>query len=321
MQQVTPLAEDDIKIVRYATPEMWDQMRDLVRQQGWYSQDEAVWNLLPEMKNVYPIFALNKRDNTVLGGVTLVETDVVFGAFYVMRPDLRGLGVGMKMMVHLVEMIDAPSRVKPVLARGVKDMIGKYSGPPFYAIHHAEMYAFSLPRQELLSMFPSSGSTFVPVSFKDMSDDQFHKVCEFDTLVSGRKRESFLKDYHSLFFTRGIALLDGNGDVHGMVGAVPLIADSQKFKIGPLFAKSQEDACYLIKCILHLIPNPDAKFVLNISTNTAGDWILQKCREANIPLTFAGTVANSTYNKIIYKDPCNEQLMFAPMNCPIFFDR
>ncbi|WKY16830.1 hypothetical protein Q1695_001443 [Nippostrongylus brasiliensis] len=315
------LTDEDVEIVRYATPEMWDQMRDLVRPLPWTTQDEAMWQLLPEMKNLFPIFAIRKSDKAVLGGVTLVDTDIVFGAFYVMRPDLRGLGVGMRMMEHLLDSIDAASKVKPVLGRGVKAMVEKYSGPPFYAIHHHEMYAFTLPRQEVLDLLPSKGSVYVPKSFKDMNADEFHKVCEFDALASGRHREAFLKDYHSLFFTKGVALMDANGDVQGICGAVPTLHDSEKFKIGPIFAKSQNDACYLIKCISDMIPNEEAKFVLHISTSTAGDWILQKCRDANIPLVFVGTAANSTYNKIIYKDPCNAELMFAPMNCPIYFDR
>lgn len=42
----------------------------------------------------------------------------MFGAFYVMRPNLRGLGVGMKMMAHLIDSIAKPAKVKPVLGRG-----------------------------------------------------------------------------------------------------------------------------------------------------------------------------------------------------------
>lgn len=61
---------------------------------------------------------LSCSDNFLLGGVTLVETDIVYGAFYVMRPDLRGLGVGMTMMAHLMDMIAAAAKVKPVLGRG-----------------------------------------------------------------------------------------------------------------------------------------------------------------------------------------------------------
>lgn len=296
-------------------------MRDLVRTLPWTTQDEAMWQLLPEMKNIFPIFAVRKSDNFLLGGVTLVETDIVYGAFYVMRPDLRGLGVGMTMMAHLMDMIAAAAKVKPVLGRGVQAMIEKYSGPPFYAIHHHEMYAFTLPRNDVLNMFPSKGSPLVPKSLKNMSPEQFEKVCDYDALVSGRHRGAFLKDYHSLFFTKGVALLDASGNVHGLVGAVPTLHDSDKFKIGPIFAESQDDACYLIKCISDLIPNPEAKFAVHISTNSAGDWMLQKCRDAAVPLVFVGTAANSTFNKIIYRDPCKTDLMYAPMNCPIYFDR
>ncbi|PIO77096.1 hypothetical protein TELCIR_00808 [Teladorsagia circumcincta] len=296
-------------------------MRDLVRTLPWTTQDEAMWQLIPEMKNLHPIFAIRKSDSYLLGGVTLVETDIIYGAFYVMRPDLRGLGVGMKMMAHLVDIISNEAKDKPALGRAVQTMVEKYSGPPFYAIHHHEMYAFTLPRDQVLQMFPTTGSTLVPISLKDMNAEQFEKVCAYDELVSGRNRRVFLKDYHSLFFTKGVALFDANGEVHGLVGAVPTLHNSELYKIGPIFASSQNDAGYLLKCISELIPNPKAKFVLHISTNSAGDWILQKCRDATIPLVFVGTAANSTHNKIVYKDPCKAELMYAPMNCPIFFDR
>ncbi|EYC34597.1 hypothetical protein Y032_0001g489 [Ancylostoma ceylanicum] len=318
MQQLT---EDDVQILRHGTPELWDQMRALVRTMPWTSMDEATWQLLPEMKNIYPIFAVRKSDNYLLGGVTLVETDVVFGAFYLIRPELRGLGVGMKMMAELIDSVAKPSKVKAMLGRGVTAMVQKYSGPPFYAIHHHELYAFTLPRKELLELFPCSGSTLVPKSFKEMNEEQFDKVCAYDRLVCGRDRKEFLKTYHSLFFTMGVALLDAAGDVHGIAGAVPTLHDPKLIKVGPVFAASQENACYLLECITDMVRVPDAKFVLPVSTNTAGDWMLKKCRDANIPLVFAGTAANSTYNGVIYKDPCSVELMFLPMNSPIYFDR
>ncbi|VDO73099.1 unnamed protein product [Heligmosomoides polygyrus] len=304
------LTDDDVEVVRNGTPELWDQMRDLVRTLPWTTQDEAMWQLLPEMKNIFPIFAVRKSDNFLLGGVTLVETDIVYGAFYVMRPDLRGLGVGMTMMAHLMDMIAAAAKVKPVLGRGVQAMIEKYSGPPFYAIHHHEMYAFTLPRNDVLNMFPSKGSPLVPKSLKKVN-----WICGGYAL---RKSDS---EHEPRAIREGVALLDASGNVHGLVGAVPTLHDSDKFKIGPIFAESQDDACYLIKCISDLIPNPEAKFAVHISTNSAGDWMLQKCRDAAVPLVFVGTAANSTFNKIIYRDPCKTDLMYAPMNCPIYFDR
>ncbi|KAK5979654.1 hypothetical protein GCK32_021059, partial [Trichostrongylus colubriformis] len=82
-------------------------------------------------------------------------------------------------------------------------MVEKYSGPPFYAIHHHEMYAFTLPRGEVLEMLPTSGSNLVPLSLKEMNAEQFDKVCAYDEFVSGRNRRAFLKNYHSLFFTKG----------------------------------------------------------------------------------------------------------------------
>ncbi|KAK5977527.1 hypothetical protein GCK32_022518, partial [Trichostrongylus colubriformis] len=82
-------------------------------------------------------------------------------------------------------------------------MVEKYSGPPFYAIHHHEMYAFTLPRGELLGMLPTNGSHLAPLSLKEMNAEQFDKVCAYDELVTGRNRRAFLKNYHSLFFTKG----------------------------------------------------------------------------------------------------------------------
>ncbi|VDK69384.1 unnamed protein product [Cylicostephanus goldi] len=119
----------------------------------------------------------------------------------------------------------------------------------------------------------------------------------------------------------GIALLDAAGEVKGIAGACPTLHNSKLIKIAPVFASNQEDASYLIKCITNMYHEPDNKFVLHVSTETAGDWILKKCRDAKIPLAFVGTAANATYNGIMYKDPCNTERMFLPMNCPIYFDR
>ncbi|ETN79809.1 hypothetical protein NECAME_09608 [Necator americanus] len=110
--------------------------------------------------------------------------------------------------------------------------------------------------------------------------------------------------------------------MQGLTGAVPTLNSHHIIKIGPIFAASRENACYLLKCITDMIQTPSATFVIHISTNSAGDWMLKKCRDAKIPLTFVGTAANSTCGKrIIYKDPSATELMFAPMNCPLYFDR
>ncbi|KAK6033877.1 hypothetical protein COOONC_28621 [Cooperia oncophora] len=240
-------------------------MRELVRPLPWTTQDEAMWQLMPEMKNIYPIFAVRKSDNFLLGGVALVETDVVYGAFYVMRPDLRGLGVGMKMMAHLVHIISNDTKHKPALGRA--------------GLQHFH-------ENKSVEMFPSNAALPFPYPLAN-----------------------------------GVALFDASGNVHGLVGAVPTLHNSDLFKIGPIFASNRNDAGHLLKCISDLIPGPNVKFALHISTNTAGDWMLQKCRDSGVPLVFVGTAANSTHNKIVYQDPCNTEMMYAPMNCPIFFDR
>ncbi|RCN42154.1 hypothetical protein ANCCAN_11896 [Ancylostoma caninum] len=163
MQQLT---EENVQFIRHSTPEIWDEMRDLVRTMPWTSMDEAMWQLLPEMENIYPVFAVRKSDNCLLGGVALVERDVVFGAFYLIRPEVRGLGVGLKMIAHVLDSVANVSKIKPMLARAVTAMVKKYSGPPFYAIHHHELYLFTLPRKELLQLFPRLCSTLMPKSFK-----------------------------------------------------------------------------------------------------------------------------------------------------------
>ncbi|KHJ97471.1 hypothetical protein OESDEN_02549 [Oesophagostomum dentatum] len=396
-----------VQVTIKPTAELWDQLRDLVRTMPWTTQDEAMWQLIPEMKNIYPVFAVRKSDGLLLGGVAIVVTDIVFGPFYVMRPGIRGNGIGMKMMGPLLGLMAEPVKTRAIIGRAVTAMIEKYSGPPFYAIHKHEMYAFGLPREELLNLFPctanntlvpksfkemnaeqfekvcaydqmasgrdrrdflkqyhslfftkvtamiekysgppfyaihkhemyafglpreellnlfpcTANNTLVPKSFKEMNAEQFEKVCAYDQMASGRDRRDFLKQYHSLFFTKGVALLNAAGEVQGIAGAVPTLHSGQIIKVGPISTATRENACLLIKCITDMFTQSDLKFVLHVSTDTAGDWILKKCHDANIPLTFVGTAANATYSRIIYKDPCNTELMFVPMNCPIYFDR
>ncbi|KAK6765431.1 hypothetical protein RB195_025376 [Necator americanus] len=316
------LNEDDIHIVHNVTSEMWDQLRELVRtMDDWTSHDEAMYQLLPELKNVYPLFALRKSDKYLLGGLAVVVTDVVYCAFYIMRPGVQGKGIGLKMMNQIMHMMSDHTKKVPVVGRSVSSMLDKYTGPPLYAVHLFELYSFTLPKKELLHIFPCSVNSLAPKSTKELNAEQFEKVCAYDQHITGRDRRAFLKDWHSLFFTKGVALFDAAGTVHGLIGASPLLYDGKIFKIGPIFAASRDNACYLLKCITDIIQVPDAKFVTHISTNTSGDWMLKKCRDANIPLTLTGTSLNPTYTKLIYKDPCVTELMFAPMNTPIFFDR
>ncbi|VDM85624.1 unnamed protein product, partial [Strongylus vulgaris] len=218
---------------------------------------------MPELKNIYPVFAIRKSDGYLLGGVAVVVTDIIFGPFYVMRPEARALGVGMKMMGPLIKAMAEPIKTRTLLGRAVKSMLKKYSAAPFYAVYRHEMYAFTLPKEELLNMFPCSTNPLVAKSFKEMSPDQFEKVCDYDRLVSGRDRREFLKAYHSLFFTKGIALLDATGEVKGIAGATPTLHSPKLIKIGPVFTSTREDASYLIKSIVNTYQEPDIKFVLH----------------------------------------------------------
>ncbi|KAK6765435.1 hypothetical protein RB195_025379 [Necator americanus] len=133
MQRV---AEEDIHIVRDVTSEMWDQMRELMRTVPWTTQDEAVWQLLPEMKNILPVFAIRKSDTYVLGGLAMVVTDILYGAFYVMRSNFRGQGIGMKLTYELTELVRGFAEMKPVLGRGGKSLADQQKIPLF---HHAVM--------------------------------------------------------------------------------------------------------------------------------------------------------------------------------------
>ncbi|VDL72471.1 unnamed protein product [Nippostrongylus brasiliensis] len=120
----------------------------------------------------------------------------------------------------------------------------------------------------------------------------------------------------------GVALLDANGDVHGLVSSVPTLCNRHLIKIGPIFAENRDDACYLIKCIVEQFTQPEVRFVIHITTGAAGDWILEKCRDAGVPLHMgAVTICATNKNNVMYKDPCKTEYMYAPMNCPLYFDR
>ncbi|VDK66333.1 unnamed protein product [Cylicostephanus goldi] len=92
-------------------------MRELVRTLPWTTQDEAMWQLIPELKNIYPVFAVRKSDGYLLGGVAVVVTDIVFGPFYVIRPDIRAHGLGMKMMGPLLGVMAEPVKTKAIIGR------------------------------------------------------------------------------------------------------------------------------------------------------------------------------------------------------------
>ncbi|WKY16831.1 hypothetical protein Q1695_001444 [Nippostrongylus brasiliensis] len=314
--------DDDIVIVNHGTAELWDQMRSLIRSMPWTTQDEATWQLLPEQTNVHPCFAIRKSDGAFLGGSAIIETDIFYGAYYAVQPGLRGMGFGMKMTLQGMAVVLKALGKKPFLGRAVKEMLEKYEGPPLNAVPLNELYSFTLSRDALLRLFTSTGSSFTPKSLKDMNEQQFDKVCEYDAFVVGRNRRTFLKDFHSLFFTKGVALLDANGDVHGLVSSVPTLCNRHLIKIGPIFAENRDDACYLIKCIVEQFTQPEVRFVIHITTGAAGDWILEKCRDAGVPLHMgAVTICATNKNNAMYKDPCKTEYMYAPMNCPLYFDR
>lgn len=170
-----------------------------------------------------------ERDGELIATGSIVSYGGAFGfmGFFIVRPDLRGVGIGRDFWIWRRDTLRA--RLQPGAAIG---MDGVFTMQPFYA---RGGFAFT---HRNLRMAGRGKPSPTDHSLCELSSLPFATVAEYDRKHFGFDRTAFLQRW--ITPVHGLALGAWNGDTLQGMGVVRPCRDG--FKIGPLFADSAEIA-------------------------------------------------------------------------------
>jgi len=224
---------------------------------GWAAAEG--WN--PGLDDADAFFAADPDGFFIglIGGEPIASISVVsygshsaFLGFYIVRPEWRGRGYGLRLWEYALEQ----TQVRPVGLDGVIAQVHTYERAGFTSAYRNIRYAIT------------AGDTALgDGEVRPIDDADLPRVAAFDQGVFGAPREGFLTAWLRRPDASG-RLIERGGRVAGY-GAIRPALDG--FRVGPLFADGPESAASLLGALLELVPtgsgvsvdvpdvNPDAK--------------------------------------------------------------
>jgi GNAT superfamily N-acetyltransferase len=174
-------------------------------------------------------FVCAERDGEIIATGSIVSYAGMFGfmGFFIVRPDLRGQGIGQAFWQWRCDTLRA--RLQPGAAIG---MDGVFAMQPFYArggfvFTHRNLRMAGIGRKQR-----------VDKALCELSELPFAAVADFDRRHFGFARETFLRRWIVPVGGRGLAAVDDGL----LIGYGVIRPCREGFKIGPLFAETAEAA-------------------------------------------------------------------------------
>lgn len=173
-----------------------------------------------------------ERDGELIATGSIVSYGGEFGfmGFFIVRPDLRGCGIGREFWLWRRDKLRA--RLRPGAAIG---MDGVFAMQPFYA---RGGFVFSHRNLRMAGRGRRAVAGAEGGSLRELATLPFEAVADYDRRHFGFGREAFLRGWIAPADGRGLGAWDG-GRLRGM-GVVRRCREG--FKIGPLFADTPEIA-------------------------------------------------------------------------------
>lgn len=216
---------DDLKI-RNLTRQEFETAVEWAAAEGWnpgLHDTDIFWTTDPDG------FVGAELDGDLVGTGSIVSYDGEYGfmGFFIVRPDLRGSGIGTKLWFHRRDLLK--SRLKQGAAIG---MDGVFDMQHWYAKGGFEFSHRNL-RMEGVGVASSPDPAVV-----DLSSLPFEEIAAIDLRYFGCARVTFLKGWISLPDSQALAFL--RDDKLAGYGVVRRCREG--CKIGPLFAEDAEVA-------------------------------------------------------------------------------
>jgi len=213
-------------VFRQATRAELDLAVEWAAAEGWnpgQGDADVFWATDPEG------FVCVERAGEVIGTGSVVAYGDAFGfmGFFIVRPDLRGQGIGRDFWTWRRDRLRA--RLRPNAALGLD---GVFDMQPFYA-----RGGFAFTHRNL--RMAGTGQRFDSVAdVVDLRELPFTEVAAFDRRHFGFDREVFLRRWINPIEGRAVGLRQGNQLV--ALGVVRPCREG--FKVGPLFATTTAGA-------------------------------------------------------------------------------
>lgn len=222
-------------LYRQATRAELDIAVEWAAREGWNPgrvDADAFWATDPDG------FVCVESDGEVIATGSVVSYAGSFGfmGFFIVRPDLRGRGIGRDFWYWRRDLL--LSRLEPGATIG---MDGVFAMQPFYRSGGFEFTHRNLRMTDVVQ--PADvGSDWQIV---DLATLRFDDVVEFDRAFFRFSRPSFLASWIDPAGGRGLAVID-SGEIIG-VGVIRPCRNG--YKIGPLFATQQDAASALFDAL------------------------------------------------------------------------
>jgi GNAT superfamily N-acetyltransferase len=204
-------------------------------------------------------FMAAERDGEIAGTVScpLYGSGYAFIGFYIVRPELRGQGIGSPLFGRALDR--AGERV--VGLDGVLEQEASYAKRGFVLAHRNVRWR-------------TEGGGGAPEGLVELSSVPFEELLAFDAPIFGTERESFLRPWVDRPAGHALACLDEGR----LAGYAVLRACHTGMKVGPLFADGPEVAETLLAGML-AAAGPATEVFVDMPAANARAAVLRERRE------------------------------------------
>ncbi len=219
-------------MIRPMTREEMDLALRWAAEEGWnpgIHDAEAFYQACPSG------FFVADRGGEVVGTVSLVSYpgDMSFAGFLMVRPDMRGRGVGGLLIRHLLE----AGNDRNIGGDGVPAMLPTYIGKGFkFAYWHHR--------------FQGVGGGNAVGGPAELADTSFEELVRYDKSIFLAPREDFLRAFLRQEGTRTLVSIE-SGRIDGYGAIRPCQAG---YRVGPLFADDRATAERILRALIATIP-------------------------------------------------------------------
>jgi GNAT superfamily N-acetyltransferase len=218
--------------------EIGEMTKDDARQAWEWAREEG-WNPGIYDREIMPAIHPEGCFAGILGGemissITAVQYEKKYGflGLYIVVPEYRGRGYGIKIWNHAIDHLINEAGVKCIGLDGVLSEEANYQKSGFHTAYRATRYKYTVDRS-------------YPKIHNAIKETQLEAIVQYDQRISKVRRKSFLKDL--VWNSEAVSYAAcKDGEIIGYGIARPYI---EGYRIGPLFADSLQIARELLESI------------------------------------------------------------------------
>jgi len=180
-----------------------------------------------------------------IGCVTMAKYGdrFAFAGCYIVSKECRGKGYGRKIRKAIFARVKPPRSIGIISGLPQAEEMNKREG--FHSQFYGALFLFNIPTT--IAYF-SETSIRSPVKIKGVEEVNLQALFMYDTTVFGFERHAFLSKWLRMTGSHARVAIDSEGSIVGYTVARPTFI-KESYKIGPLFADSEEIAEKLLKAV------------------------------------------------------------------------